>query len=168
MEHSTVIIFKPSWSQILLQKCSMVDFFIESLLQMLKANDFSRDGCRTFILQFPCQKMKPFLFAIILEKTASSWTSRQKILDLFPCSSNPQTILKPLHIQSFLTVSIPAETIFLTGLNPQIKKSLLCNFYISALQFSLLQNQHKTSFLLVLIPTQTIFFTFNLKIGNFR
>ena len=44
-------------------------FFIGSLLQMLKANYFDRDGCRTLIVQLPCQKMKSFLFAqIILEK----------------------------------------------------------------------------------------------------
>ena len=42
---------------------------------MLKANDFDRDGCRTFITQFPCQKMKTFLLAqIISENIASSET----------------------------------------------------------------------------------------------
>ena len=42
---------------------------------MLKANDFDRDGCRTFIVQFLCRKMETFLFArIISEKIASSET----------------------------------------------------------------------------------------------
>ena len=46
---------------------------------MLKANDFDRDGCRIFIVQFPCRKMKTFLFArIISEKIASSETLRQE------------------------------------------------------------------------------------------
>ena len=39
---------------------------------MFKANDFDRDGGRTFIVQFPCPKMKSFLFAqIVSEKIAS-------------------------------------------------------------------------------------------------
>ena len=51
----------------------MVEFFLGFLLQILKANDFDRDGCRTFIVQFPCQKIKTLLFArIILEKIASA------------------------------------------------------------------------------------------------
>ena len=63
------------WLYILLQKYPRVEIFIGSLLQMLKANDFDRDGCRTFVVQFPCQKMKTFWFArIILEKIASSET----------------------------------------------------------------------------------------------
>ena len=75
---------------ILLQKYPRIEFFIGYLLQMLKANDFDRDGCRTFIVQFPCRKMKTFLFArIISEKNASSETLRWGILYLFPCSGNP-------------------------------------------------------------------------------
>ena len=109
-------------------KYPRVEFFIGSLLQIPKANDFDRDGCRTFILQFHCRKMKTFLFArIISEKTSSSETLGWGILYLFPCSGNPYTILKPLHRQSFLDL--------LQSLNTQ---SLLCNFYISALAFSLL------------------------------
>ena len=50
------------WLYILLLKCPRIEFFIGYLLQMLKANDFNRDGCRTFIVQFPCWKMKTFLF----------------------------------------------------------------------------------------------------------
>ena len=54
------------------QKYPKVEFFIGSLLQIFKANDFDRDGCRTFIVQFPCRKMKSILFAqIISGKTAS-------------------------------------------------------------------------------------------------
>ena len=146
----------------------MVEFFIEPLLQMLKANDFDRDGWRTFTVQFPCQKMKSFLFSrIISEKNASSKTFRWGILYLFSCSGlvDPQTF---------------AQTIFLIGFNPCIdnisyllkplnKKPLLRNFYISALAFSLNQIQHKPSFLLVLIPAQTIFPTcFSPKTGNLR
>ena len=63
---------------------------VGSLLQILKANDFNRDGCITFIVQFPCRKMKTFLFArIISEKIASSETLRYVILHLFLCSGNP-------------------------------------------------------------------------------
>ena len=75
------------WLYVLLQKYPRIEFFIGYLLQMLKANDFDRDGCRTFIVQFPCRKMKTFLFArIISEKNASSETLRWGILYLFPCS----------------------------------------------------------------------------------
>ena len=71
---------------ILLQKYPRIEFFIGYLLQMLWANDFDRDGCRTFIVQFPCQKMKTFLFARII---ASSKTFMWRVLYLFPCSGNP-------------------------------------------------------------------------------
>ena len=74
------------WLYALLQKYPRVEFFIWSLLQMLKANDFDRDGCRTFIVQFPCQKMKTFLFSRVLSgKNASSETLRWGILYLFSC-----------------------------------------------------------------------------------
>ena len=53
------------YTYLLLQKCSRVESFIGSLLQMLKANDFDRDGCRSFIVQFPCRKMKKILFAFL-------------------------------------------------------------------------------------------------------
>ena len=35
---------------------------------MLKAIDFDRDKCRTFIMKFPCRKMKSFLFAPIISE----------------------------------------------------------------------------------------------------
>ena len=54
------------WLYVLLQKYPRIEFFIGYLLQMLKANDFNRDGCRTFIVQFTCRKMKTFLFARII------------------------------------------------------------------------------------------------------
>ena len=38
------------WLYVLLQKYPRVEFFIGSLLQMLKPNGFNRDGCRTFIV----------------------------------------------------------------------------------------------------------------------
>ena len=42
---------------------------------MLKTNDFNGDGYRTFIEQFPGQKMKTFSFVpIISEKIASNET----------------------------------------------------------------------------------------------
>ena len=70
-----------------LQKYPRVEFFTGPLLQMLKAKDFERDGCWTFIVQLPCPKMKTFLFAwVISEKNASSKTLRWGILYLFPCS----------------------------------------------------------------------------------
>ena len=54
---------------------------------MVKANDFDKDECRTFIVQFPCRKMKTFLFAqIISEKNTSSKTLRWGILYLLPSS----------------------------------------------------------------------------------
>ena len=49
------------WLYVLLQKYPRVEFFIGSLLYMFQANDFNRDGCRTFIAQFPCRKIKTFL-----------------------------------------------------------------------------------------------------------
>ena len=80
---------EPSWLQ-LFQKYSRVEFFIGSQLQMLKVNDFDREGCRTFIVQFPCRKMNSFLFAqVIVEKAASSETLRWRTLYLFPCLGNP-------------------------------------------------------------------------------
>ena len=50
-----------------LAKISQGWLFIESLLQMLKTNDFDRDGYRKFIVQFPYQKAKMSV-RIILEK----------------------------------------------------------------------------------------------------
>ena len=78
------------WLYVLLQKCPRVEFFIGYLLQMLRANDFDRDGCRKFIGQFHCRKMKTFSFAgVIAERATSSETLRWRILYLFPCPSNP-------------------------------------------------------------------------------
>ena len=77
------------WRYIRLQKYPQVEFFIGSMLQMLQANDYYRDGCRMFIVQLPCRKMKTFLFAWnILEKIGSSKISRWGILYLFPYSGN--------------------------------------------------------------------------------
>ena len=56
------------WLYVLLQKYARVAIFIGCVLQMLKANDFNRDGCRTFIVQFPCRKMKTFLSARIISE----------------------------------------------------------------------------------------------------
>ena len=57
---------------------------------MLKANGFDRDGWRTFIVQFPWQKMKAFWFArVTAEKAGSNETLQREILYLFPCSDNP-------------------------------------------------------------------------------
>ena len=59
-------------------------------LQMVKTNDFDKDGYRTFIVQSPYRKKKTFLFVqIISEKIAPNETLRWDILYLFPCSSNP-------------------------------------------------------------------------------
>ena len=98
-QHNSVIIFQRAimvgcnlrciWLHIFQQKYPKIEFFIGYLLQMLKANDF--DGCRTLIVQFPCQKMRIFLFAsIISEKIASIETLKPRwgILYLLPCSGN--------------------------------------------------------------------------------
>ena len=158
------------WLYLLLKKYCRVEFLIGFLLQLLKANDFDRDGCRKFIVQFPWWKMKTFLFArVIAEKLllARPWGGEY-------CISFPtQAVLRRSLNLSW--------TIFLTGFNACIdnlsyllqsldKQLLLCNFYISALTSSLLQiQQHKQYFLLALIPAQAIFPTcFNPKIGNLR
>ena len=74
------------WLYVPLKKYSRVEFFIGSLLQMVKANDFDRDECRTFIVQFPCRKTKTFLFAFFF---FFSEIVRWGILYLFPSSGNP-------------------------------------------------------------------------------
>ena len=68
LKNGTLVIFQRVgcnlrciWLYLLLQKYPRVEFFIGFLLQMLKANDFNRDGCRIFIVQFPYRKMKTFL-----------------------------------------------------------------------------------------------------------
>ena len=118
------------------------------------------------IVQFPCWKIKPFLFArIILEKIASSETWRWGILHCFPVSQYcfpAQVILRQsinlckdnlaYRLQSLHTID--NISYLLQSLD---KQSLLCNYYISALAFSLLQIRNKPSFLLVLIATQIIF-----------
>ena len=121
------------------------------------------------IVQFPCRKMKTFLFArIISEKiTSSERPSGGEYCICFPAQAILRWSLNPSHRQSFLLASISAQTIRISYLLQYLdKQSLLCNFCISALAFSLLQIQHKLSSLLVLIPTQTIFPTcFNPKIN---
>ena len=118
MNHeSRVVNSNPVWLYVLLQKYPRVAFLIGSLLQMLKANDFDRDGCSTFIVQFPCSEMKVFLSArIILEKIASSETLRWGILHLFQailrrslnlCLDNLSYQLQCQRRQYFLPVSIP-------------------------------------------------------------
>ena len=72
------------WLYVLLQKYPRVEFFLEPLLQMLKANDFNRNGSRTFIVQFLCQKMKTISFLEQFpKKHASSETLRWGILYFF-------------------------------------------------------------------------------------
>ena len=69
------------WLYPLLQKYPRIEFFIGYLLQMLKANDFNRDGCRTFIVQFPCRKITLFcLLKSFRKKIASSETFIWRIL----------------------------------------------------------------------------------------
>ena len=136
---------------------------------MLKANDFDKNGCRTFIVQFPCRKMKAFLYArVIAEKVASNETLRWGILYLFPCSGNPQTILKPLHGQSFLLAGFnPAETNFTPASIPDDPCSAAFAFELShSLCF---KSSINNLLLLVLIPTQTIYSAcFNPEICNLR
>ena len=93
-ERNTVVIFERAFVVATYDAFSCmyprVEFLIGSLLPILKANDFNRDGCRTLIIQFPCRKMKSFLFAqIISEKIASTETLKWGILYLFPCSGSP-------------------------------------------------------------------------------
>ena len=64
-----------SWLQLVMHlavgnlgKYLRVQFFIGSLLQMVKANNFDRDLCRTFIVQFSCRKMKSLFARITSEK----------------------------------------------------------------------------------------------------
>ena len=96
---------------------------------MLKANDFDRDGCRTFIVLFPCRKMKTFLFT---------------------------RIIFVYYNLSYWLQSLRRQSVFLTYFNPWINN--LCSAtFIFLLSHSSLQIQHKLSFLLVLIPTQTMF-----------
>ena len=77
------------WPYVLLQKYPRIEFSLGYLLQMVKANDFDRDGCRTFIMQFPCHKMKTFcLLKSFRKKIASSETLKWRILYLFPWSGN--------------------------------------------------------------------------------
>ena len=118
---------------------------------MFKANDFDRDGCRTFIVQFPCRKMKSFLFAQIISEKNCFQTLRSTILHLFLFSDNPQTILKPLHRQSFLPASIPAQTIFLTSFSPQISNLFPATFMFSS-RFLPASNPAYTIFLTGLNP----------------
>ena len=114
------------WLYLLLQKPLWVEVFIRSMLQILKTIDLNRYGCRKLIVQFSCRKMKAFWFArVISEKNTSSKTLRWEILYLFLCSGNPQTILKPLRGQLFLSTSIPTQAIFLTCFNTWINN--LCS-----------------------------------------
>ena len=130
----------------LLQKYLRVEFFIESMLQIVKANDFDRDGCRSFLVPVPCWKMNAFLFAPIISGLNCICFPAQEILgrSLKLCIDNHSYRLQSMYRQYFLPTSISRWTIFAL--------QLLC----SPLTFSLLQIQHKPSFLLDLIPTQTI------------
>ena len=113
---------------------------------MPKTNDFDRDEYRTFIVQFPCRKMKTFSFAqIVSKKIASNEASEWGILYLFFCSGHScSQLLNPcIDNLSYLFQSLD-------------KQSFLCKFLCFSSRI-LLQTQHKPSFLLVLIPTQTIF-----------
>ena len=136
---------------------------------MLKANNFDRDGCRTLIVWFTCQKMKAFLFSwIISEKIVSCKTSRWGILHLFPCSDILGWSIN-FCIYNLSYRSNPCIDNIYYLLQSLDKQSLRCTFYISGLIFSLLQIHHKPSFLLVSTPTQTIFPTrYNPKKGNLR
>ena len=116
------------WLQIILQKYPKVDFFMGSLLQMFKSNEFNRDRCRTFIVQFPCLKDEIFFVCLNHFRKSCFQTLRSRILHLFLFSGNPKTILKPLHRQSFLPASIPAWTIFLTSFSPQINNLFPATF----------------------------------------
>ena len=118
------------WLYVLLQKYPRVEFFIGSLLQMLKANDFDRDGCRTFIVQFPCRKMKTSMFSqIISKKITSSETLRGKYCICFPAQAFHRRSLN-LWIDSlcYWLQSLHRQSVFLTCFNPRI--NLI--FYITA------------------------------------
>ena len=127
------------------------------------------DAERTLIVQFPCRKMKTFLFDRIIseQKIASSETLRWPILYLFPCSGNPWTILKPLHRQFFLPASIPAQTIFLISFNPYINNLCSATFIFQLSHSPCFKSSinhlsywssslHKQSFLPASIPRQAI------------
>ena len=75
------------WLYVLLQKYPRVEFFLETLLQMLKANDFDRNGSRTFIVHFLCQKMKTIFFSrTISEKTCFQRDLKVRNIVFFSCS----------------------------------------------------------------------------------
>ena len=105
------------WLYLLLKKYCRVEFLIGFLLQLLKANDFDRDGCRKFIVQFPWWKMKTFLFArVIAEKLllARPWGGEY-------CISFPtQAVLRRSLNLSW--------TIFLTCFNPWINNFCSATF----------------------------------------
>ena len=81
---------------------------------MLKTNDFDRDRCRTFIVQFPCQNMKAFcLFESFRKKTGSRRPyggehcicfPAQEILtlSLYVCLDNISYLLQSLNKESLL------------------------------------------------------------------
>ena len=128
------------------RKISQCWVFIGSLLEMPKTNYFDRDEYRTFIVQFPCRKMKTFLFAqIVSKKIASNEASEWGILYLFFCSGH--------SCSQLLNPSIDNLSYLFQSLD---KQSFLSKFLCFSSRI-LLQTQHKPSFLLVLIPTQTIF-----------
>ena len=138
---------------VLLQKYPRAEFFIVSLLQVIKANDFNRDGCTKNINR-----------AVFLPKDEN----------FFLCSSHfgKKLFQRDLKVGNIVFVSLLrqslddpqnfAQTVFLTDFNPCIdnisyllksldKQSLFCNFYIPALTFSLLQIQFFFVFLFFLI-----------------
>ena len=130
---------------------------------MLKANDFNRYGCRTFIVHFPCRKMKTFLFARIISQNLAF------------------SLLQIQHKPSFLLVLIPTQTIFSTCFNPKIGNlRYLCNltsfsFYSSEYQFQVRDYQlllfiyvikiqlvvMTNNFLFVLYQSKNIFLLFS-------
>ena len=75
------------WSYVLYLKISEGCVFIESLLLMLKTNDFDRAGSRTFIMLVPSPKEENFFVCSNhFEKIASNETFRWETLFLFPFS----------------------------------------------------------------------------------
>ena len=98
-----------------------MEFFIVSLMQMFQANGFHRDGSRRSIhCAIPLPKNENFFYLLesFWKKMLLAKTLKWEILYLFRCSGSPQTIHEPLHRQSFLLASMPAQTIFFTYFNP--------------------------------------------------
>ena len=101
------------WLYVLLQKKFRVEFFIGSLLQMLKANNFDGDGCRKNIHCIgPSPKDENFIFCLLQSfKKKKSFQRDIKVGNIVLVSLPRQSLDDP---ETF------PQTTFLTSFNPCI------------------------------------------------